>query len=168
MVKKAAHATPNRQLRAARLERGWTQQQVADRFGAPLSLNVTRWENGTASPAPTTMIAGGMLFSVRLFIGSPAPHHPSLIMLYLTWKASLILNSRYSMSSTRSAWGQMALSVLRATAGAPYTRPDSDRADATLRAAGQVRSPCQMLCCHAHHRFDYCGRHVRIWDHVPH
>jgi transcriptional regulator with XRE-family HTH domain len=51
MVKKAAQATPNRQLRAARKERGWTQQQVADRIGAPLSLNVSRWENGTAFPS---------------------------------------------------------------------------------------------------------------------
>jgi transcriptional regulator with XRE-family HTH domain len=50
MVKKAAHATPNHLLRAARKERGWTQQQVADRIGAPLSLNVSRWENGTAFP----------------------------------------------------------------------------------------------------------------------
>src|SRR5258708_5238168 len=38
MVKKAAHATPNRLLRAARMERGWTQQQVADRSAAPLPL----------------------------------------------------------------------------------------------------------------------------------
>src|SRR5207244_5115236 len=51
MVKKAAYATPNRLLRAARMERGWTQQQVADRIGAPLSLNVSRWENGTAFPS---------------------------------------------------------------------------------------------------------------------
>jgi transcriptional regulator with XRE-family HTH domain/tetratricopeptide (TPR) repeat protein len=51
MVKKAAQATPNRQLRAARKERGWTQQQVADRIGAPLSLNISRWENGTAFPS---------------------------------------------------------------------------------------------------------------------
>ena len=51
MVKKAAYATPNRLLRTARLERGWTQQQVADRIGAPLSLNISRWENGTASPS---------------------------------------------------------------------------------------------------------------------
>jgi tetratricopeptide (TPR) repeat protein/DNA-binding CsgD family transcriptional regulator/transcriptional regulator with XRE-family HTH domain len=51
MVKKAAHATPNRPLRAARKERGWSQQQVADRIGAPLSLNISRWENGTASPS---------------------------------------------------------------------------------------------------------------------
>jgi predicted ATPase/transcriptional regulator with XRE-family HTH domain len=51
MVKKAAYATPNRVLRAARMERGWTQQQVADRIGAPLSLNVSRWENGTAYPS---------------------------------------------------------------------------------------------------------------------
>ena len=51
MVKKAAQATPNFQLRAARKERGWTQQQVADRIGAPLSLNISRWENGTAFPS---------------------------------------------------------------------------------------------------------------------
>lgn len=51
MVKKAAYATPNRLLREARMERGWTQQQVADRIGAPLSLNVSRWENGTAFPS---------------------------------------------------------------------------------------------------------------------
>src|SRR2546423_11306978 len=51
MVKKAAHATPNRLLRVARKERGWTQQQVADRIGAPLSLNISRWENGTAFPS---------------------------------------------------------------------------------------------------------------------
>src|SRR5437764_10854995 len=51
MVKKAAYATPNRLLRAACMERGWTQQQVADRIGAPLSLNVSRWENGTAFPS---------------------------------------------------------------------------------------------------------------------
>ena len=33
MVKKAAHATPNRLLRAARKERGWTQQELADNVG---------------------------------------------------------------------------------------------------------------------------------------
>lgn len=51
MVKKAAQATPNHLLRAARKERGWTQQQVADRIGAPLALNISRWENGTAFPS---------------------------------------------------------------------------------------------------------------------
>jgi predicted ATPase/transcriptional regulator with XRE-family HTH domain len=51
MVKKAAQATPNHQLRAARKERGWTQQQVADHIGAPLPLNISRWENGTAFPS---------------------------------------------------------------------------------------------------------------------
>src|SRR5215472_11285683 len=51
MVKKAAQATPNRLLRAARKEQGWSQQQVADRIGAPLSLNISRWENGTAFPS---------------------------------------------------------------------------------------------------------------------
>jgi tetratricopeptide (TPR) repeat protein/transcriptional regulator with XRE-family HTH domain len=50
MVKKAAQATPNQLLRQARLERGWTQKDVADRIGAPLNLNVNRWERGTSKP----------------------------------------------------------------------------------------------------------------------
>ncbi len=51
MVKKATQATPNRFLRRARKERGWTQQYVADQIGALLALNVTRWEGGTAVPS---------------------------------------------------------------------------------------------------------------------
>ena len=51
MVKKAAQATPNELLSRARLERGWTQKDVADRIGAPLNLNVNRWERGTARPS---------------------------------------------------------------------------------------------------------------------
>lgn len=51
MVKKAAQATPNELLSRARLERGWTQKDVADRIGAPLNLNVNRWERGTAKPS---------------------------------------------------------------------------------------------------------------------
>src|SRR5215472_8593881 len=66
MVKKAAQATPNRQLRAARKERGWTQQQVADRIGAPLSLNVSRWENGTAFPSAYYLERLSQLFGKSL------------------------------------------------------------------------------------------------------
>ena len=51
MVKKTARTTPNHLLRRARLERRWTQKDVADRIGAPLDLNVTRWERGTAWPS---------------------------------------------------------------------------------------------------------------------
>src|SRR5579859_3396395 len=51
MVKKNAQAISNSLLRAARKQRGWTQQQVADLIGAPLALNVTRWERGTAFPS---------------------------------------------------------------------------------------------------------------------
>src|SRR5947199_10313163 len=51
MVKKAAQATPNQLLRQARLEHGWTQKDVADRIGAPLNLNVNRWERGTSKPS---------------------------------------------------------------------------------------------------------------------
>src|SRR5581483_11737323 len=70
--------------------------------------------------------------------------------------------------STRFAEGQMALSVLQATAGVLYTRHDIDHLDATLPAEGRARSPCQILCCHVHHRSDYCGRHVHILDRVHH
>lgn len=51
MVKKASEAKPNLLLRMARKEYGWTQQQVADRIGASQSLNVSRWESGTAFPS---------------------------------------------------------------------------------------------------------------------
>ena len=51
MVKKAAHAYPNHLLRQARLERGWTQKEVADHIGAPLDLMITRWERGTTRPS---------------------------------------------------------------------------------------------------------------------
>src|SRR5438034_10495355 len=52
MGKIATQTRPNYQLLLARKERGWTQQEVADRIGAPLALNVTRWERGTAVPSP--------------------------------------------------------------------------------------------------------------------
>ena len=51
MARKAAQSTPNQLLRQARLERAWTQKDVAGRIGAPLELNVTRWERGTARPS---------------------------------------------------------------------------------------------------------------------
>lgn len=51
MAKKDAQATTNGRLRAARQERGWTQQQLADLIGAPQALNVTRWERGIAFPS---------------------------------------------------------------------------------------------------------------------
>lgn len=50
MGEKAFQPIPNHQLRAARKEQGWTQQDVADRIGAPLALNITRWERGTNLP----------------------------------------------------------------------------------------------------------------------
>src|SRR5215471_6227239 len=51
MVRKAQQALPNQQLRWARKERGWTQQEVADGIGAPLALNVRRWERGMTRPS---------------------------------------------------------------------------------------------------------------------
>jgi transcriptional regulator with XRE-family HTH domain len=55
MVKKAAQATPNRLLRAARKERGWTQRQVADRIGAPSRSIPVAGKTAQRSPVPTTL-----------------------------------------------------------------------------------------------------------------
>src|SRR5712691_8193701 len=52
MGKKASQVRPNPLLRLARQQRGWTQQEVADRIGAPLALNITRWERGSTFPSP--------------------------------------------------------------------------------------------------------------------
>lgn len=52
MGKKVNQARPNHLLLLARRKRGWTQQEVADRIGASLALNVTRWERGTTFPSP--------------------------------------------------------------------------------------------------------------------
>ncbi|GHO98969.1 regulatory protein AfsR [Reticulibacter mediterranei] len=51
--KKAAQARPNPLLRRARLEQGWSQQEVANRVGASQAHMVARWENGSAFPGPT-------------------------------------------------------------------------------------------------------------------
>ncbi|WP_165422777.1 tetratricopeptide repeat protein [Ktedonosporobacter rubrisoli] len=49
-LKRDTQTHPNVFLRRARLERGWTQQEVADRIEAPRAFLVNRWENGVATP----------------------------------------------------------------------------------------------------------------------
>ncbi|HYU74646.1 MAG TPA: helix-turn-helix transcriptional regulator, partial [Ktedonobacteraceae bacterium] len=41
----------NAQLRDARVERGWSQQDLADRIGTT-SITISRWENGSTFPTP--------------------------------------------------------------------------------------------------------------------
>ncbi|HJT56630.1 MAG TPA: tetratricopeptide repeat protein [Ktedonobacteraceae bacterium] len=50
-MKKAAQATPNEQLKQARVLRGWSQKYVAEQIGAD-HYYLSRWERGTASPSP--------------------------------------------------------------------------------------------------------------------
>jgi transcriptional regulator with XRE-family HTH domain/Tfp pilus assembly protein PilF len=50
--KKATQGRPNPLLRRARLEQGWSQQEVANRVGASQAHTVARWENGSAFPGP--------------------------------------------------------------------------------------------------------------------
>lgn len=42
---------PNKLLRYERTRRGWSQQELADRIGAP-PLNISRWESGANKPSP--------------------------------------------------------------------------------------------------------------------
>ena len=44
--------TPNLLLKRARLQRGWSQQEVADAVGAPHAFMVNRLENGVIFPGP--------------------------------------------------------------------------------------------------------------------
>jgi predicted ATPase/transcriptional regulator with XRE-family HTH domain len=77
MVKKAAQATPNRLLRRARVERGWTQKVVAEHIGAPNDMMVTRWERGTAFPSAYYIERLCQLFEQRAsdlgFLPEPHP-----------------------------------------------------------------------------------------------
>ncbi len=49
---KSAQTIPNDRLRSAREQRGWTQQQLADRIGVSQSFTISRWESGVALPRP--------------------------------------------------------------------------------------------------------------------
>src|SRR6266436_2747272 len=51
LMRKAAQAIPNQQLKQARELRGWSQKYVADQIGAD-NYYLSRWERGTASPSP--------------------------------------------------------------------------------------------------------------------
>ncbi|MBA2681617.1 MAG: helix-turn-helix domain-containing protein, partial [Ktedonobacteraceae bacterium] len=51
-ARKAQSYFPNLLLKQARLERGWSQKQVADLLEAPQTFMVSRWENGTTIPGP--------------------------------------------------------------------------------------------------------------------
>jgi predicted ATPase/transcriptional regulator with XRE-family HTH domain len=43
---------PNKLLLAARMSKGWSQKDVAERIGAPAYVPISRWENGEARPGP--------------------------------------------------------------------------------------------------------------------
>lgn len=49
---RASVPQPNLLLKRARLQRGWSQQEVADQVGAPHAFMVNRWENGVIFPGP--------------------------------------------------------------------------------------------------------------------
>ena len=50
-------------IRQLREERGWTQQEVADRLGLDWSL-VAKWETGNYLPLPVTQQRLAVLFGV--------------------------------------------------------------------------------------------------------
>ena len=49
--KKVTSTKPNYTLQEERLQRGWTQQEVANRISTTV-VNVSRWERGVTSPSP--------------------------------------------------------------------------------------------------------------------
>ncbi len=51
MVKNDKKSPPNLRLRKARVERGWSQQELADQIGTT-PVNISRWENGSTFPFP--------------------------------------------------------------------------------------------------------------------
>jgi tetratricopeptide (TPR) repeat protein/transcriptional regulator with XRE-family HTH domain len=51
-VKKNSDVSPNFQLRRARQQHGWSQQELADLIGAAHTFMISRWEMGTAIPGP--------------------------------------------------------------------------------------------------------------------
>src|SRR5947207_15231560 len=50
-VKKDTKFSLNTRLRTARVERGWSQQDLADQIGTT-PVNISRWENGLTFPIP--------------------------------------------------------------------------------------------------------------------
>src|SRR5262249_2785420 len=50
-VRRPQQVVPNQSLRAQRLQRGWTQQELADQLGTT-PLSVGRWERGQVVPGP--------------------------------------------------------------------------------------------------------------------
>src|SRR5437660_5546754 len=50
-VKKDRKLPLNSRLHDARSERGWSQQNLADRIGTT-PVNISRWENGSTFPTP--------------------------------------------------------------------------------------------------------------------
>src|SRR5947209_16250197 len=51
-MNKAARTLPNQRLRRERELRGWSQEDVARKIGAPDDKTVRRWESGKVSPTP--------------------------------------------------------------------------------------------------------------------
>ncbi len=51
MLKNDRRFPHNLRLYKARIERGWSQQELAERVGTT-SVNVSRWENGSTFPYP--------------------------------------------------------------------------------------------------------------------
>src|SRR5947207_6131574 len=51
-MNKATRTAPNQRLRRERELRGWSQEDVAKKIGAPDDKTVRRWESGKVSPTP--------------------------------------------------------------------------------------------------------------------
>jgi tetratricopeptide (TPR) repeat protein/transcriptional regulator with XRE-family HTH domain len=91
-------------LRRARLERGWSQRELADLIDAPHALTINRWENGVVFPGPgyreklcqlfeKSLADLGLVRQPALFLESPGPQGPIIdpaLPVYLARQHRLI------------------------------------------------------------------------------
>jgi predicted ATPase/transcriptional regulator with XRE-family HTH domain len=137
MVKKAAQATPNQLLKVARNERGWTQQQVADHIGAPLALNVSRWESGTVFPSAFYRQKLCLLFNKSPSELGLRPEGAELDT------SALASGERISLSSA-SGWEKISGAPVLSSASASQDEDHSSTAVLTVRG-GSLPLPLTLL-----------------------
>ena len=57
-----------RNIRKARLKKGWTQKQLAEAIGVKHN-SISDWENGKSKPYADTRVSGFVLKPLFLFLG---------------------------------------------------------------------------------------------------
>lgn len=79
-MKRASQANPNQRLINARLQKAWSQQEMAELVGTT-RINISRWERGFTNPTPYFRQRLCTLFQKGVeelgFLQAPGEHHPT-------------------------------------------------------------------------------------------